>query len=199
MTYNDGVDFLALTNTAGTSRFFSTQTGFGCVSSDHRYVALRKPSWRMCWVFRASDMTLVQTIDGDSEVFNFAFTPRGNELAVATRAGVDFHDSTSWHRTRSLPMRMDTHAKLIFAPDGETVWISSDARSAALYRVRDLKTLLPLPVDTLPLAVTPDGRHLAVSVESRRLQLWDLEEVRKQLRDLGLDWVSDPVARTVRR
>jgi serine/threonine protein kinase/WD40 repeat protein len=188
LTGAGGVDFLALTNTAGTSRFFSTQTGFGCVSSDHRYVALRKPSWRMCWVFRASDMTLVQTIDGDSEVFNFAFTPRGNELAVATRAGVDFYDSTAWNRTRSLPMRMDTYANVIFAPDGETVWISSDARSAALYRLRDLKILLPLPVDTLPLAISPDARYLAVSVESRRLQLWDLQEVMKQLRDLGLDW-----------
>jgi WD40 repeat protein len=94
---------------------------------------------------------------------------------------------------------MDTYANFIFAPDGETVWISNDARSAALYRVRDLKILLPLPVDTLPLAISPDARYLAVSVESRRLQLWDLEEVRKQLRDLGLDWVSDPVARTVQR
>jgi hypothetical protein len=109
----------------------------------------------MIWVFRASDMTEIRTINGDSEVVNFAFTPRGDELAVATRAGVDFYDSTSWHRTRSLPMRMDTYANFVFAPDGETVWISSDARSAGLYRVRDLKILLPLPVDTLPLAITP--------------------------------------------
>jgi hypothetical protein len=94
---------------------------------------------------------------------------------------------------------MDTHANLIFAPDGEAVWISSDARHAALYRVRDLKTLLPLPAETLPLAVSPDGRYLAVSVESRRLQLWDLEEVQKELRGLGLDWVGDPVASTIPR
>ena len=199
LTGAGGVDFLALTNTAGTSRFFLTQTGFGCVSSDYRYVALREPTWRMFGVFRASDMTEVRRIHCGSEVFNFAFTPRGHELAVATRAGVDFYDSTSWHRARSLPMRMDTYANFVFAPDGETVWISSDARSAALYRVRDLKVLLPLPVNTLPLAITPDARCLAVSVESRRLQLWDLEEVRKQLRGLGLDWASDAAARPVRR
>ena len=141
----------------------------------------------------------MRKIDTGSEVVNFAFTPRGDQLAVATRTGVDFYDSITWDRTRSLPMRMDTYANFIFAPDGETVWINSDARRAALYRLRDLKILLPLPVDTLPLAISPDARYLAVSVESRRLQLWDLMEVRKQLRDVGLDWVSDPVAATVRR
>ena len=199
LTGPGGMDFLALTNTAGTSRFFSTPNGLGCVSPDHRYVALRYLSRLWVRVFRTPDMTSVGEIHTGSEVVNFAFTPRGDELAIATRNGVDFYDSIAWQRTRSLPMRMDTYANFIFAPDGETVWISNDARSAALYRVRDLKILLPLPVNTLPLAISPDARYLAVSVESRRLQLWDLEEVRKQLRDLGLDWVSDPVARTVRR
>ena len=199
LTGAGGVDFLPLANTAGTSRFFSTPNGLGCVSSDHRYVALRYPSRLWVRIFRAPDMTQMRKIDTGSEVVNFAFTPRGDQLAVATRTGVDFYDSIAWQRTRSVPMRMDTYAKLIFAPDGETVWICNDARSAALYRVRDLKILLPLPVDTLPLAISPDARYLAVSVESRRLQLWDLEEVRKELRDLGLDWVSNPVAHTVRR
>jgi len=45
-----------------------------------------------------------------------------------------------------------------------------------------------LPSGVLPLAVSPDGRHLAVSVESRHLQLWDLDDVHQQLRQLGLDW-----------
>ena len=188
LTGAGGVDFLALTNTAGTSRFFSTMTGLGCVSSDHRYVALRRTPGRWVRVFRTQDMTSVRRIDTGSDVVNFAFTPRGDQLAIATRTGVEFYDSIAWQRTRSVPMRMDTYANFIFAPDGETVWISNDARSAALYRVRDLKILLPLPVNTLPLAISPDARYLAVSVESRRLQLWDLDEVRKQLRDLGLDW-----------
>ena len=39
-------------------------------------------------------------------------------------------------------------------------------------------------------ALSPDGRHLAVSVDARRLQMWDLSEVRKQLHTLGLDWVD---------
>jgi hypothetical protein len=40
------------------------------------------------------------------------------------------------------------------------------------------------------LALSPDGRFLAVNVDSRRLQVWDVTEVRRQLRRLGLDWVD---------
>ena len=47
---------------------------------------------------------------------------------------------------------------------------------------------MPLPLGTYPLAVSPDGQHLAVSVDLRRLQVWDLKEARAQLAQLGLDW-----------
>jgi hypothetical protein len=42
--------------------------------------------------------------------------------------------------------------------------------------------------NTIPLAISPDGRHLAVSVDLRRMQVWDLAEVRERLGELGLDW-----------
>ena len=38
------------------------------------------------------------------------------------------------------------------------------------------------------MAVSRDGRHLAVSVDLRRMQVWDFGELRRQLRGLGLDW-----------
>jgi len=44
----------------------------------------------------------------------------------------------------------------------------------------------------LPLAISPDGRRLAVSVDARRLQLWDLTEAQNQLRELGMDWNRAP-------
>jgi hypothetical protein len=42
----------------------------------------------------------------------------------------------------------------------------------------------------LPMALSSDGRFLAVNVDSRKLQVWDVTEVRRQLRGLGLDWVD---------
>jgi hypothetical protein len=57
-----------------------------------------------------------------------------------------------------------------------------------------------LPTGTLPLALSADGRRLAVSVDARRLQVWDLDEVRARFRELGLDWESPRVsAVSVRR
>jgi len=51
-----------------------------------------------------------------------------------------------------------------------------------------MELLLPLPTGKLPLALSPDGHWLAVSVELRQLQVWDLVEARRQLAELGLDW-----------
>jgi hypothetical protein len=68
------------------------------------------------------------------------------------------------------------------------MWLTQDYRAGGLHDARTLELLLPLPIGTYPLAVSPDGRLLAVSVGLRRLQVWDLEEVRRQLGQLGLDW-----------
>jgi hypothetical protein len=65
---------------------------------------------------------------------------------------------------------------------------SSIVNSQAAIFVTVAVALLPLPQGLLPLALTEDGRHLAVSVEGRRLQVWNLPELRGELRKLGLDW-----------
>jgi len=136
-------------------------------------------------------MQWFQQIIAGSNVMNFTFTPQSDELAVATRAGVEFYDTTTWQRARLLPMPMDRYANLIFAPDGRSFWVSRDTRVAELYDTRALEVLLPLPAGTLPLAVSPDGRHVAVSVNDRRVQVWNLAALRAQFRELGLDWATN--------
>ena len=61
-------------------------------------------------------------------------------------------------------------------------------RSAQLLDMRTKETLLVLPPGLLPLAFSPDGRSLAVSSDMRRLQVWDLQELRVEFAKLGLDW-----------
>ena len=41
-----------------------------------------------------------------------------------------------------------------------------------------------------PLALSPDGLRLAVSVDAQRLQVWDLAELHAHFRELGLDWAA---------
>ena len=73
-----------------------------------------------------------------------------------------------------------------------TADLSKDFGAAGLYDARTAGLLLPLPPNTRPLALSPDGRQLAVTVQERHVQVWDLAEVRLRLRELGLDWASTP-------
>ena len=90
-------------------------------------------------------------------------------------------------------MRVLTNfGRLLYTPDTRALWLTKDQRTAGLYEAHTAQPLLPLPPNTLPLALSPDGRQLAVSVDARRVQVWDLAEVRQELRKLGLDWDLNP-------
>ena len=127
-------------------------------------------------------------IEFEAEVLTETFTPRCDELAAATYTSITFLDTNRWEPQRRFPVVLDRNAQIIFMPDGKAFWLLYDARTAALHDSRTFETLLPLPAGTLPLAVSPDGRHLAVSVDARRVQVWDLAEVRKGFRELGVSW-----------
>ena len=92
----------------------------------------------------------------------------------------------TWQRTRYLT----NFTSFLYSPDARTFWLSKDWRTAGLHDARTSESLLPLPPNTVPLALSPDGRHLAVSVDLRRVQVWDLAEVRRRLRELGMEWTA---------
>jgi WD40 repeat protein len=117
-------------------------------------------------------------------VASFDFSPGENELAVSTFKGVELWNTATWQRTRVLT----NFVSLLYAPQGRGLWLAHDFRTAGLYDAQTLQLLLPLPSGTLPLAVSPNGRYLAASVDLRRLQVWDLFEVQGHLKDLGLNW-----------
>ena len=124
----------------------------------------------------------------ESEILAEAFTPLSDELAVATRNCVVFLDTNRWQPQRRFPVALDRNAQIIFTPDQSAFWLVHDARTAVLHDARTFERLLPLPSGIIPLAFSPDGRYFAVSVDSRRVQLWDFTELQKQLRALGLGW-----------
>jgi WD40 repeat protein len=124
----------------------------------------------------------------EGEVLTEAFTPRCDELAVATYTSITFLDTNRWEPQRRFPVSLDRIPQIIFTPDGRAFWLVHDARTAVLHDTRTFETLLRLPTGTLPLAISPDGRHLAVSVDARRVQVWDLADVRKRFRELGVFW-----------
>jgi len=42
----------------------------------------------------------------------------------------------------------------------------------------------------LPLALSHDGRFLALGVDTRRIQVWNMDVIHSEFRKLGIDWES---------
>jgi WD40 repeat protein len=172
----------------------------GSVSPDGRWLGVRDFWGPTVRIYRLPDMEKVADLTNRANVCDFAFSPDKAELAVLTANGLEFYDTTNWQRSREMPIHSERFGSIFFTPDGKSFWLRSDRRTAALWDARTLEMLLPLPPDTTPLALSADGRHLAVSVDLRRVQLWDLEQVREQFRELGLDWEeSRPPIRSSQR
>ncbi len=170
---------------ANASEWRPTASGWNGVSPDGRWLGINRPFQNQLFIHRLPGLEWVATLTNQSRIGEFAFSPRGDEVAVAGRAGVGFWSTTTWQRTRHIP---DARG-ILFAPDIDAFWLSNRSTgTAGLHNSRTGELLLPLPPNTLPLALTADGRQLAVSVDARRVQIWDLDEVRLRLRELGLDW-----------
>jgi WD40 repeat protein len=146
---------------------------------------------RFTWIHQLRTGKKVAEVASDGESLMNAFTPQSDELAMVSTAGVTFVDTNRWALKRRLSTPLDRKAHLIFMPDGRSFWLARDARNAALHDSQTFETLLPLPVGVTPLALSTDGRYLAVSVDAQRLQVWDLVAVRNQLRSLGMDWTEE--------
>jgi WD40 repeat protein len=132
----------------------------------------------------------VSKLKDSPSIGDVSFSPLGDEMVTCSIAGkrATFWRIGTWEKLRSLTNVISLH----YTPDARSLWLARDWRTAGLYDARTLELLLPLPAGMHPLALSPDGRHLAVSVDLRRLQVWDLAELRLRLRELGLDWTANP-------
>ncbi len=164
-----------------------TIAGLGGVSPDERWLGLYRSFSPDLYIHRLPGLECVTRLGNQGPISRFEFSPAGDELAVASRRGVEFWSTVTWQRIRQLT----NYTGIIYSPDARTIWLTTDYRTAGLYDARTAELLLPLPPNVLPLAVSADGRHLAASVDQQRVQVWDLVAVRERLRELGLDWTND--------
>jgi WD40 repeat protein len=189
LTSADGIRFMPLGNADPAKvRFLPKAGGWSSISPDNRLLAMRLTTSPLVRVYSLPEVERVAWLTNRAGVWTSAFSPRGDELVIATTAGLEFYNVTNWQRTRELAIPCERQATILFAPDGETFWLTSDARTSALRSTRTLEVLLPLPLGHLPIALSPDGRQLAVSIDMRRVQVWNLDVVSENLRKLGLSW-----------
>lgn len=168
----------------GSDHWVRTSPGLNGVSPDGRWLAIFQPWGKILYVYGLPRLEAVATLTTRSSIGDFKFSPLGDELVVWTRDRADFWSTATWQQTRAVT----NVTGLLYTPDARALWLSKDLRTGGLHNAKTLELLLPLPSGMLPLALSPDGRHLAVSVDLRRLQLWNLAELRKQLAQLGMDW-----------
>jgi WD40 repeat protein len=163
-------------------------TGDGRVAASHdgRWLGLQRRFSTEFFVHRLPGLERIATLTHSVRIRDFEFSPKGDELAVATQSEIEFWSTTNWQRTRHLT----NASSILYSPDGRTFWLSSGLRAAGLHDARTAELLLPLPANTVPLATSPDGHHLAACLSARYIQVWDLAEVRLRLRELGLDWAE---------
>jgi len=173
--------------TADSGKWKQTVDGLNGASCDERWLAMFRSFSGSLYVHRLPGLELVARLTNNASISRFEFSPLNDEVAVCCRTtGIEFWSTTTWQRTRHLTNFTD----LRYSTDARTFWLSSNFRSAALHDARTTEPLLPLPLATIPLALSPDGRFLAVSVNQRHMQVWDLVEVRRQLGSIGLDWLE---------
>jgi WD40 repeat protein len=167
----------------GLEEWTPTLPGVSQASPDGQWLAIFRPFTPSLQVYRLPRLESAARFTAQANISAVSFPPSGREVASVSRNTLELWDIHTGQRTRVLT----NCSHVVFAPDGRHAWMRLN-RVAGLYPLDTLKPLILLPGDTSPLALSPDGRHLAVSVESRRLQVWDLAEVGKQLRELGMGW-----------
>lgn len=164
-----------------------TYSGISAVSPDGRWLSVYRAFSPSLYIYRLPGLERVAKLNHPANIGDAMFSPLGDEVAVSSgRGGVEFWSTQTWERTRVLT----NFIRLLYAPDGRTWWLTKDLRTAGLYDPHTLEPKLMLPTGMLPLACSPDGRQIAVSVDARRLQVWDLTALRAAFKELGLDWAD---------
>jgi serine/threonine protein kinase/WD40 repeat protein len=189
LTCAAGVRFVGPRNFAsGQGREVEIPSGQGSVSPDGRWLAVTYSFSPIVRVYRLPEVKPVARLRTSGLVGGVWFSPEGDELTIINRGGVEFWDTRTWRRRGRQPGLPISDADVLYTPDGRDVWRVTSFRDATLYDRATGRPLLPLPPDVLPLALSADGRKLAVGVDEQRVQVWDLVQLRARFKALGLDW-----------
>ena len=123
-----------------------------------------------------------------------AFAPDGRSLAVASSRELSLWDCASWEKTRSTPSRCVSalYGFAAFSPAGDLLAAADMFSPPRLIEARTGNTLTELLMReqrmTRALAFSASGRHIAIGTDDSRVHLWDLDAIRRGLRELALDW-----------
>ncbi|MCP5516291.1 MAG: protein kinase [Verrucomicrobiales bacterium] len=125
-----------------------------------------------------------------------AFSPDGRWLTSARNGHVEAWETSDWTRAwqRSTDTVNPSTGHCAFRPQGDLLATLGSVFDLILLRPSDGRELLrlraPHPAPVSRFSFSDSGRVLVVSTEAGRIQLWRLDELQRQLLELGLDWTA---------
>ena len=119
------------------------------------------------------------------------FSPEGRRLATTMADKVSFWEVGSWRLLNEASCK--AAGTMTFSPNGSLLAVNSADGIVMLMNPTTGETLARLQnpdprIDPFHLAFSSDGTLLAMANGRRGVQVWDLIQVRKTLRVMGLDW-----------
>jgi WD40 repeat protein/predicted Ser/Thr protein kinase len=172
----------------GSARWTRTSPGINRVSPDGRWLGIHRPFSASLYVYRLPGLERVAKLTHLAAIGQIAFALLGDEVAICSSRGVELWNTETWQRTRVLT----NFVRLLYTADARAAWLERESRTAGLHHAQTLEPRLLRPTGIFPLALSADGRQLAVKVDGHRLQVWNLAALRGELRALKLDWADGP-------
>jgi len=124
------------------------------------------------------------------------FDPQSRWLATGTAQDYRLWSVGDWRLLRKWPRESAAaqYSPIAVSPDGTLLAVTLRPRVISLLSPatgeENTRLEAPAPLFISALAFSRDGRQLAASSENGVMQIWNLAEARRGLRNLGLDWDS---------
>jgi WD40 repeat protein len=152
------------------------------------------PNEKNVKVWDVASGNLIRELAGGTRT-HLAFSPDSRWLASGSSKGFHVWNTTTWNEEFLLPLQDGTHTEgrvLTFSPDGKLLALLTAPAEVSLLECSTWKkvAVLDAPGDNLirRLRFSPNGNYLGAGCSASWVEVWNIRELRRSLRDLGLDW-----------
>lgn len=180
-----------------------TLVWFAAISPDAKWAATSSKQTREIFVWDAkTGERAFTTTSGPHEGALVCFSPDQRWLVVSGASEFVFYDVGSWQELHRLPGERPCIGRIAFSSDMKLMAVGRQ-REVKLYDTTSFKELATFvgprqeqvtttyPEGAGDICFSPDGTLLAIGTMQGTIQLWGLQLIRSQLREMGLDWDGD--------
>ena len=167
------------------------------ISPDGRWVVTISAAGRGLIIWSAITGEQIAEILTDASAMLASFSRDGEWLAASNSRGRFLWRVGKWDSEHSSTASSATHGAVAVSPGRNLIVMPRDRFSLELLAGDRLQPLLALDTGGRRQATSArfssDGNRLAITSQGR-FEVWDIPELRRRLRELGLDWTTNTPA-----